>query len=138
MPREEVRARLNACVKMFPVNSMCKILGINNIDLYNFMRDKPARYMHGIGPARLRKIAKLCLEIETGLWEWNKKSRWQSRVWKNDEPKRKASPVHRVMFQSGKAVIQQAEAPKTSNMPSFKSLFGMKGAPLPFVGKSSK
>jgi hypothetical protein len=138
MPREEVRARLNACAKIFPKEAMRKILGINNIDLQNFMKDRPARYRAGIGPARLRKIAKLCLEIETGLWEWNGGKTKNSRVWRNEEPKRRAAPIHRVMFQSGKAVLSQGAAPKVSNMPSFKALFGSKGIPLPFVGKSGK
>ena len=138
MPREEVRMRLLAVFKIFPYKRCIKILKYNGSDLLNFAHNRPHRYGEFVGPRRLKRIAKFCLDVERGIWEWNGKPRFQSRCWKNAEPKRAAKPLHRVMFQSGSPTILQGKIPETGQMPSFKSLFASKGIPLPFVGEKGK
>lgn len=135
MPREEVRARLAQCVKIFPKRRIARMMKMTRYDLDNFLNNAPARYMQGVGPSRLKKLASICRRIETGELEWNGERDYKSMVKINPAPTKAPPPVHRIMFQHGAPSISKGAAPSVQTMPSFKALFGQKGSLLPFVRK---
>lgn len=135
MPREEVRARLAQCVKIFPKRRIANMMRMTRLDLDNFLNGVPHRKLQGMGPRRLKKLASICRRIETGEFEWNGEPYGKSRVKINPGPKKAPPPVHRIMFQQGAPSISKGSAPSVQTMPSFKDLFGQKGSLLPFVKK---
>ena len=137
MSREEVRVRLAAAKKIYPFTQICNLAGYRGRnDLYNFLSGRPERPTNRVGPMRLKRLAKICLEIETGVRRWNGEARKKSRV-SIGEATRPATVVHRVMFDGIKPALRQGTAPINPAMPSFANLFGEKPRfQLPKVGNS--
>jgi hypothetical protein len=125
MPVEEVRVRLAAAVKMYPLRQISKLVKMVPNDLRKFIRGSMDEMHENIGPERLKRIAKVCLDIETGVLRWNGLSRSASKVWV-DEAIRAPSIVHRVMFERHGPALLKGSAPENTTMPSFAKLFGSK------------
>jgi len=131
--RNEIRVRLIACRKIFPLLQISLLVNINRTDLRIFARNMPPRKNNIIGPMRAMRIYQLCLDIETGALRSNKLEigagpGWHhtnSKTWR-DVPNKRPSPMHRLQFGKEGIVIKQGQAPRTGKMPSFAKLFGTK------------
>ena len=131
MPREEVRIRLVAANRIVPTKQLARLAKIRPQDLNRFINNVPPRECQGIGPERLKRLARICLDIETGAlrYEGERRAGKPGKVI-TAEPTRSASPVHRVMFDGKTPALLQGATPKNDAMPSFANLFGGKPALL--------
>jgi len=130
MPVEEIRARLDAARKYFPLRQIAKIGNFKGSSLLGFIAGRTPKKNDRFGPMRLRRLAKICLDIETGALRHNGKMVGRgSKAWA-DEPIRPPVIVHRVMFgRSGSAPkLVKGETPDGQKMPSFATLFAGKPA----------
>jgi len=126
MSRDEIRLRLNAARKIFPINRICKLSNIFKQEMYRFIwNNENPNPRYRLGPMRLKRLAKIILDIETGVLKWNGKTREKSKV-EVCEPSRPAMVVHRVMFENGRLEVKKGVAPTNETMPSFGKLFGGK------------
>ena len=128
MPVEEIRVRTIAALKIFPKRQIAKLMKVRSHDLTLFVQARPQDAGRRFGPLQLKRLAKICLQIETGELRHNGKMVGRgSKIW-IDKPIRPALPVHRVIF--GRAgthpKIVQGEAPVKETMPSFDKLFSSK------------
>ena len=120
--REEVRVRLDAARKVFPLRRISKLAKFGKTRLKRFIEGKPQKYY--VGPMRLRRLHRICIDIETGALRWNGK-RIGSEIWR-DEPNKPPLVVHRILFDGKTLALRKGTAPKNDTMPSFSKLFGAK------------
>lgn len=138
IPVGEIRAHLNVARKMVPIGQIAKRVNTFKCHLLQFAANRPQYYNNRLGPRRLQRLLKICLDVETGALRWNGQNREKSRVFEA-EPCRPATVIHRVMFDGVKPVLRQGSAPQNDTMPSFAKLFGEKPAiQLPKLFKASK
>ena len=130
MPKEEIRTRLVGALKIFPKARIAKLMKVRPHDITLFAQNRGQDSRRKFGVMLLRRLAKICLQIETGELRHNGKMVGRgSKIWV-DEPIRPPLIVHRVMFGKLGATpkMVKGEAPKQETMPSFASLFA--GKPL--------
>ncbi len=129
MPREEVRVRLTAARKMYPMIQIAKLMKMTTLDLMNFEQGKPPRHMHDLGPMRLKRLAKICLDIETGVLRHNGEWKGKSKV-SVGEATKAPTVIHRVLFEKSGPSLLKGKTLDTQKMPSFAKLFAEKPALL--------
>lgn len=126
MPLEEIRVRLDAARRIVPISEISRRMKMRSNDLYCVLYGKPMR-LGQLGTMRRKKLAKLCIDIQTGAIKHNGK-KTSASVTYDSVADRAVMPVHRVIFQKGAIGIQQNKAPENQKMPSFAKLFGGKPA----------
>ena len=125
MPVEEIRVRTIAALKIFPKRQIAKLMKVRTHDITLFIQSRGQESHRKFGPLKLKRLAKICLQIETGELRHNgAKVGRGSKVWV-DVPDRPPLVVHRVIFgRSGcHPRMEKGEAPKAERMPSFFDLF---------------
>jgi hypothetical protein len=134
MSESEVRVRFDAARKVFPMHQIAKLMKMVPHDLRLFLNGKPPRANEKIGPDRLKRLARICLDIETGVIKSDPNITPRVGVGRpkggghkhtfDNPPDRPPQPVHRVIFDKGAPALLRQQAPEHETMPSFKTLFG--------------
>jgi transcriptional regulator with XRE-family HTH domain len=129
MPREEVRIRLDRARTMFPLAQIARRMKMHAKHLSRFIKGRTPHKDGELGPERLKRLAKICLDIETGALRWNGGATKNSKTWE-DIPNRAPLPVHRVIFgREGAAPrLEKGVIPANESLPTFSELFGVRQA----------
>jgi len=125
MPVEEIRVRLIAALKIFPKMQIAKLLKVRPYDITLFVQGRAQESSRRFGPMRLKRLAKICLQIETGELRHNGKKVGRGSKIFVDVPTKPPLVVHRVIFarSSGHPRMEKGTMPEVGKMPSFYDLF---------------